>query len=368
MASLTGTDKKFAPHVAQLKKEVDGKDILVTGGTGSFGKGFIRETLRLTNPKRLIVFSRDELKQSEMMKEFSPKKYPCMRYFLGDVRDKDRLRTAFHGVDIIIHAAALKQVPAIEYNPGEAVKTNILGAMNIIAAAKEQGVSKIIALSTDKAAQPVCLYGATKLASDKLFVASNTARGTTGPIAAVVRYGNVFGSRGSVVPLMHDRRATGKFGITDVRMTRFNLPLIEAVNFVLSNLCIMQGGEIFVPKIPSYKLPLVAEAVLPECEVDIIGIRPGEKLHEVMVPKDEARKTVDIGDRYIIEPEGTGHEDYVRQTNAKLVPEDFEYHSANNTVWNTVEELRAQYLEWVDEVGLQVPESMKKWGSGEVKA
>jgi len=357
MTSLLN-DARFAPSAAELKKHLNGKAILVTGGTGSFGKAFITAILKYTEPARLIVLSRDELKQSEMQKIFSPKKYECMRYFLGDVRDYGRLTEAFQGVDIIVHAAALKQVPALEYNPTEAIKTNINGAMNIIKAAKTCGVKQIIALSTDKAAQPINLYGATKLCSDKLFVASNTSRGSSGPIAAVVRYGNVFGSRGSIVPVLHALRKNGVVGLTDVRMTRFNITLEEAVNFVLSNLLIMQGGEIYIPKIPSYKLPQIADAVTPECEVKIIGRRPGEKLHEIMIPKDEAYRTVDIGDRLIIEPEGPGHV-YKRTGKSKAVPEEFEYHSGNNTEWCTIEELRQQYVDhYCKKYGYEVPQAI----------
>jgi len=359
MASMATINKsRFAPNSDELAKHLEGKQILVTGGTGSFGNAFISAVLKYCKPKRLVILSRDELKQSVMIKKLNPTLNPCLRFFLGDVRDYSRLTDAFQGIDIIVHAAALKQVPALEYNPTEAIKTNINGAMNIIKAAKVCGVKQIIALSTDKAAQPINLYGATKLCSDKLFVASNTSRGANGPIAAVVRYGNVFGSRGSIVPVLHALRPTGVVGLTDVRMTRFNITLEEAVNFVLSNLLIMQGGEIYIPKIPSYKLPLIADAVTPECEVKIIGRRPGEKLHEIMIPADEAYRTVDIGDRLIIEPEGDGHS-YSRVKSAKAVPEDFEYHSGNNTEWCTIQELREQYVEhYCKKYGYEIPKAI----------
>jgi UDP-N-acetylglucosamine 4,6-dehydratase len=300
-------EDKFLDPELHEKCKVLFKDasILVTGGTGSFGQTFIRTLLEFYEPRRVIVLSRDELKQSEMQKEFSVQKYPAMRYFLGDVRDPARLQRAFRGVDIIVHAAALKQVPALEYNPTEAIKTNIMGAMNIIEAAIDCNVNKIVALSTDKAAMPVNLYGATKLCSDKLFVAGNMSAGSGRTRFAVVRYGNVFGSRGSIVPVIHALRQKEEkmIGLTDVRMTRFNITLTQAVNFVLSALVTMHGGEVFIPKLPSYKLPQVAAAVAPECATRVIGRRPGEKVHELMVPEDEAYRTKEIADRYIIEPE-----------------------------------------------------------------
>ncbi len=279
------------------------KTILITGGTGSFGKKCTEIILKRYKPKKLIIFSRDELKQFEMAQTFSDKKYSCVRYFIGDVRDKERLYRAFQGVDYIIHAAALKQVPTAEYNPFEAVKTNIIGAENIINAAIDKGVKKIIALSTDKAANPINLYGATKLCSDKLFIAGNAYVGREDAVFSVVRYGNVVGSRGSVVPFFLKQKETGVLTITDPRMTRFWITLEQGVDFVLSCLERMVGGELFVPKIPSMNIMDLAKAIAPECETKIIGIRPGEKLHEVMVPKDEARMTLDFGTHYVIQPD-----------------------------------------------------------------
>ena len=350
---MTSIDKFLNDDInKQVADKVRGKNILVTGGTGSFGNAFIAAMLEKYEPQRVIVFSRDELKQSLMQEKFPPSKYPCIRYFLGDVRDPNRLQSAFRGVDIVIHAAALKQVPALEYNPTEAIKTNIMGAMNIIDACLHCGVKQLGALSTDKAAAPINLYGATKLCSDKLFVAGNGIGGDSGTQFSVVRYGNVFGSRGSIVPVFHELRKKGKVGLTDTRMTRFNISLTAAVNFVLSGIAIAQGGEIFIPKLPSYNLPLIAEALCPECETWVMGRRPGEKLHELMVPGDESYRTVDIGDRYIIEPEGPAGIKYVRSANATQVPEGFNYNSGDNTEWNTVEELRAQYAAWCSYYGL----------------
>ncbi len=277
----------------------DNKVVLITGGTGSFGKKF---TLRLleTNVKKVIIFSRDELKQYEMKQEFKDER---LRFFIGDVRDKDRLYRAFDGVDHVVHAAAMKHVDACEYNPFEAVKTNIHGAQNIIEAAIDKGVEKVVALSTDKAAAPVNLYGATKLASDKLFVAGNSYAGDKNTRFAVVRYGNVVGSRGSVVPFFKKMRETGRLPITDERMTRFWITLDQGVRFVIDSFAGMQGGEIFVPKIPSMKITDLAKAIGPECDIDIVGIRPGEKLHEVMITEDDARRTVESDNFYIIQPE-----------------------------------------------------------------
>ena len=330
--------------------------VLVTGGTGSFGQTFIRTLLFHYEPRRVIVFSRDELKQSVMQKEFPTSKYPSIRYFLGDVRDPQRLSRAFKGVDIIVHAAALKQVPALEYNPTEAIKTNVLGAMNIIEAAIDCNVGNVVALSTDKAAMPVNLYGATKLCSDKLFVAGNMSSGAARTRFAVVRYGNVFGSRGSIVPVIHHLRQQPEkcIGLTDVRMTRFNITLTQAVNFVLSGLVTMHGGEIFIPKLPSYKLPQVSEAVAPECATKIIGRRPGEKVHELMVPEDEAYRTKEIGDRYIIEPEWESFGgSYTSIEGAVPVADDFSYDSGANDDWCTVEEMNGQYQDWCKKYGYE---------------
>ncbi|AHN20577.1 UDP-N-acetylglucosamine 4,6-dehydratase (inverting) [Lysinibacillus varians] len=311
------------------------KVVLVTGGTGSFGKKFIGKALTL-GVKKVIVFSRDELKQYEMKQEFQDER---IRFFIGDVRDKDRLYRAFDGVDIVIHAAAMKHVDACEYNPFEAVKTNIHGAQNIIEAAIDRGVEKVIALSTDKACSPVNLYGATKLASDKLFVAANAYVGEKKTRFAVVRYGNVVGSRGSVVPFFKKIKDTGKLPITDERMTRFWITLDQGVQFVIDNLERMNGGEIFVPKIPSMKVTDLAKAVAPECEIEIIGIRPGEKLHEAMIMEDDARHTLEFDNYYVIQPELAWFAQ--EQLNAgKALPEGFAYTSDNNTEWLTVEQLR----------------------------
>jgi UDP-N-acetylglucosamine 4,6-dehydratase/5-epimerase len=310
--------------------------ILVTGGTGSFGKKFVKKILEY-DVKKVIVFSRDELKQYEMAQEYTD---PRIRFFIGDVRDKDRLYRAFDGVDYVVHAAAMKQVPACEYNPFEAVKTNIYGAQNVIEAAIDRGVKRVIALSTDKAAAPINLYGATKLASDKLFVAANSYVGGKETRFAVVRYGNVVGSRGSVVPLFKKMAAEGKkLPITDERMTRFWITLDQGVQFVIDSLARMKGGEIFVPKIPSMKVVDLAKAIAPEAEIEIIGIRPGEKLHETMITEDDARHTVEFDNYYVITPEFPWcPQEYVKH--GRSLPEGFKYTSDTNTEWLTVKELR----------------------------
>jgi UDP-N-acetylglucosamine 4,6-dehydratase len=320
---------------------ISGKEILVTGGTGSFGKKFTRYILENYNPKRLVIFSRDELKQSEMQEEFPTSKYPALRYFIGDVRDKDRLMRAFDGIDIVVHAAALKQVPAAEYNPIEAIKTNINGAINIIDAALDKGVERVIALSTDKAANPINLYGATKLCSDKLFVAGNSYAGNYKTRFAVVRYGNVVGSRGSVIPFFLKMKDSGVLPITDERMTRFWITLEQGVQFVIDSLQRMHGGEIFVPKIPSMNIMDLAKAVAPDCTYKFVGIRPGEKLHEVMVPEDDARRTIELEDYFVIEPEHhfwTAEE--AKYPGGKQCPEGFSYSSDTNTVWMTEDDLK----------------------------
>ncbi len=316
------------------------KTILITGGTGSFGKKCTKVILERYKPKRLIIFSRDELKQFEMSQTFSEISYPCMRYFIGDVRDKERLYRAFQGVDYVIHAAALKQVPAAEYNPFEAVKTNILGAQNIINVAIDQKVKKVIALSTDKAANPINLYGATKLCADKLFIAGNAYVGRNDTIFSVVRYGNVVGSRGSVIPFFLKQKETGLLSITDERMTRFWISLEQGVDFVLKNFSRMIGGEIFVPKIPSMNIMDLAKAICPDCKTEIIGIRPGEKLHEVMIPKDDARQTVEFDDYYIIKPAFRFFERRFDNNIGKRAADDFEYNSATNKHWLSVEDLK----------------------------
>ena len=316
----------------------DGKSVLVTGGTGSFGKKLVEIALAHGNPKKLIVFSRDEVKQYEMAQQFRD---PRLRFFLGDVRDRDRLHRAFQGVDVVIHAAALKQVPAAEYNPFEVVKTNVIGAQNIVDVAIDANVPKVVALSTDKAANPINLYGASKLCADKLFVAANSYGGGTGTRFACVRYGNVVGSRGSVMPFFLGRRATGVLPITHPDMTRFWITLEQGVTFVLSALGWMHGGEIFVPKIPSMKVVDLARAVAPECRLEIVGIRPGEKLHEVMIPGDESRNTFEYDTHYIIAP--AFHEwstfDF-RSNGGRLVADGFTYSSDANDHWLTTEELR----------------------------
>ncbi len=321
------------------------KTILITGGTGSFGKRFISRVLKEYSPKRLIVYSRDELKQFEMQQHFDA---PCMRYFLGDVRDKERLAQAMRDVDYVIHAAALKQVPAAEYNPNECIKTNIMGAQNVIDAAIETNVKRVIALSTDKAANPVNLYGATKLASDKLFVAANNIAGAKGPRFAVVRYGNVVGSRGSVVPFFRDLLAQGKqtLPVTHEEMTRFWITLDEGVEFVIKNFQRMQGGEIFVPKIPSIRILDLVEAMSGHREYEIVGIRPGEKLHEVMVPEEMAHHSLEFDDHYVITPAIKFFDSTIDYSLNKLgeagktVADKFEYHSGTNPHFLTVDELR----------------------------
>jgi len=320
------------------------KSILVTGGTGSFGRQFVRTVLERFRPRRLAILSRDELKQFEMQQEFNA---PCMRYFLGDVRDSDRLVQAMRGMDIVIHAAALKQVPAAEYNPMESVKTNVHGAQNVVAAAIENEVERVIALSTDKAANPINLYGATKLVSDKLFVAGNNLAGGHRTRFAVVRYGNVVGSRGSVVPVFRKLLAGGaqKLPITDPRMTRFWITLEEGVEFVLKSLQRMQAGETFVPKIPSARITDLAEAMAPGRPVEVIGIRPGEKLHEVMCPKDDSHLTLEFADHYVIRPTillnvPVNHARNAAGEAGAPVAEGFEYNSGTNPRFLSVDELR----------------------------
>lgn len=314
--------------------------ILVTGGTGSFGKLFCRRVLERYKVKKLIVYSRDEFKQYEMDKEFN---HPDLRFFIGDVRDKERLKRALSGVDYIVHAAALKHVPAMEYNPIEAIKTNIGGAENVIDAAIDCGVKKVVALSTDKACNPINLYGATKLCSDKLFVAGNSYSTQGGTRFAVVRYGNVVGSRGSVVPFFLKIRETGGvLPITDSRMTRFWITLEQGVEFVIRSFARMKGGEIFVPKIPSMGMMDLAQALAPGCEVKIVGIRPGEKLHEYMISEDDARHTVEYDEYFVIQPEFVWWDEagYVKENGGKPVGEGFSYNSRDNGQWLSVEQLK----------------------------
>ncbi|MHA7819021.1 MAG: UDP-N-acetylglucosamine 4,6-dehydratase (inverting) [Erythrobacter sp.] len=330
---------------------LDNKSILVTGGTGSFGRAFVRTVLeKYPNVRRLVIYSRDELKQYEMSQEFSPSEYPALRYFIGDIRDQDRLRRAFEGIDIVVHAAALKQVPAAEYNPFECIKTNVLGAQNVVEACLDSNVSNVVALSTDKAAAPINLYGATKLCSDKIFTAANNIRGKRDLRLSVVRYGNVIGSRGSVVPFFLAHRKNGVLPITDPTMTRFNISLEEGVQMVLWALENAIGGEIFVPKIPSYRITDVAEAIAPECEIDIVGIRPGEKIHEEMITTSDSLNTVDLGPYYAILP-STGDQfvkDFVERRGGTPVEAGFAYNSGTNPDFLDVEELRALIRKHVD--------------------
>ncbi len=319
------------------------KSVLVTGGTGSFGNAFARTILaRYPDVKRLVIFSRDELKQFEMAQVLSPSKHPALRYFLGDMRDGDRLRRALEGIDIVVHAAALKQVPAAEYNPFEFIRTNIIGAQNLIEASLDSGVSNIVALSTDKAAAPVNLYGATKLCSDKLFTAANNVKGNRELRLSIVRYGNVMGSRGSVIPFFMECRRTGALPITDPAMTRFNITLEEGVELVMWALENARGGEIFVPKIPSYRITDVAKAIGPDCDYPIVGIRPGEKIHEEMITLSDSFNTVDLGRYYAILPalgEST-IEHYCQRMNASPVTPGFAYNSGSNDRFLSVVELR----------------------------
>lgn len=320
-----------------------GQSVLITGGTGSFGTAFTQKLLDHFSPERLVIFSRDEWKQKQMKSEFPKDEYPEMRYFIGDVRDKDRLYRAFDGIDIVIHAAALKQVPTAEYNPFEVTKTNVIGGQNIIDAAIDRDVKKVIALSTDKAANPINLYGATKLCADKLFVAGNHYAGKKHPTKfSVVRYGNVVGSRGSVIPFFLEKKSEGVLPITDFRMTRFWITLSQAIDLVLIGLRDMRGGETFVPKIPSMKIVDLAEAIAPHAELEEVGIRPGEKLHEVMIPKNVSRNCLDCGNYYVLQPifQWWDSEEFKESTNASPVPEDFEYASNKNENWLSVEELR----------------------------
>lgn len=320
------------------------KNILITGGTGSFGKKFIKILLEKYKPNKVIVYSRDELKQFEMGQVYND---PCMRYFIGDVRDRDRLMLAMKGVDYVVHAAALKQVPAAEYNPMECIKTNIMGAQNVIDACIANNVEKAIALSTDKAANPINLYGATKLASDKLFTAANNIVGNGRTRFSVVRYGNVVGSRGSVVPFFKGllERGATELPVTDERMTRFWLKLEDGVEFVLKNFQRMQGGEIFIPKIPSMRILDLAKAIAPDAKIKIIGIRPGEKLHEVMCPSDLYYETVEFADHFVIKPsiEFGSSIDYTTNClgeEGHMVKDGFDYNSGNNPHFLTVDELR----------------------------
>lgn len=326
---------------------LNNKSILITGGTGSFGKAFVEIILkRYPNVKRLVIFSRDELKQFEMGQDFCPKEYPALRYFIGDIRDADRLRRALEGVDVVIHAAALKQVPAAEYNPFECIKTNIIGAQNLIEACLDSKVSNVVALSTDKAAAPINLYGATKLCADKLFTAANNIRGHRDLRFSVVRYGNVMGSRGSVIPFFMECRKNGVLPITNNAMTRFNICLEDGVEMVLWALEHARGGEIFVPKIPSYRISDVAKAIGPDCEHRVVGIRPGEKVHEEMITESDSPNTVDLG-RYFAILSSAGEFDIEKYAHemGELVPNGFAYNSGMNDRFLTVDELRRLMVE-----------------------
>jgi len=321
----------------------DGASILITGGTGSFGKRFVKRIIDRYKPERLVVYSRDELKQFHMRQEYPVDRYSNLRFFIGDVRDRDRLYRALDGVTHVVHAAALKQVPTAEYNPLEAIKTNVMGSANLIDAAIDRNVKKVMALSTDKAANPVNLYGATKLCADKLFVAANAYSGFHKTRFSVVRYGNVVGSRGSVIPYFLSQRLTGRLTITDNRMTRFLITLDKGVDFVISSMDVMLGGEIFVPKIPSVRVADLARVIGPDCEHEIIGIRPGEKLHEQMVPADDARMAIELDDHYVIQPTHSfwNQKDFLYGREGKSCPEDFRYSSETNSWFLDTDEIAA---------------------------
>ncbi len=331
--------------------DLSGKSILITGGTGSLGKALTSHILKNhSNIKRLVIFSRDEQKQFQMAMEYPPHQYPQMRFFIGDVRDKERLMRAMQGVDYVIHAAAMKHVPIAEYNPDECVKTNIHGAQNVIDACLASGIERVVALSTDKACAPINLYGATKLASDKLFVAANNIKGANPIRFSVVRYGNVMGSNGSVIPFFINKRKEGRLPITDPEMTRFNISLQGGVDMVMHAMEHAWGGEIFIPKIPSYKITDVAEAIGPECTHEVVGIRPGEKVHEEMITPSDSFYTYDLGRYYTILP--ATHkwelEDFIKSFNAVKVPAGFAYNSGDNEEWETIESLRSLIKEHVD--------------------
>jgi UDP-N-acetylglucosamine 4,6-dehydratase (inverting) len=330
---------------------LNGKCVLITGGTGSFGKMFTELIFKkFPDVRRLVILSRDEQKHYQMELEYPTDKFPAVRFFIGDVRDESRLMSAFEGVDVLIHAAAMKHVPIAEYNPMECVKTNILGAENVINAALKSGIKKVVALSTDKAAAPINLYGATKLASDKLFIAANNIRGGRDITFSVVRYGNVMGSNGSVMPFFLKKRKEGVLPITDKRMTRFNISLQDGCEMVFNAIDKAWGGEIFVPKIPSYRITDVATAIAPECAQEEIGIRPGEKLHEEMITMSDSFNTVDLGKYYAILPQQPTFKmaEYLDHFKAKPVPQGFSYNSGNNEQWETVESLRGLIRKHVD--------------------
>ena len=331
------------------------KSVLITGGTGSFGKKFLEMLLkRFPEVRRVVIYSRDELKQFEMAQHYPPSKFPNIRFFIGDVRDGERLRLAMEGIDMVVHAAALKQVPTAEYNPFECIKTNVLGAQNVIEAAMAVGVKRVVALSTDKAAAPINLYGATKLCSDKLFIAANNIRGARDLVLSVVRYGNVMGSRGSVIPFFLDKRKTGVLPITDPEMTRFNISLEEGVEMVFFAIEHAIGGEIFVPKIPSYRITEVAKAIGPNCEHPVVGIRPGEKVHEEMITSSDSLNTIETDKYFVIIPNSQTksfkevQEKYLEHYSAKPVAPGFRYSSGANEVWLDALEIRALIKKHVD--------------------
>lgn len=333
------------------KFDLDGKSVLITGGTGSLGNALVAEILKKwPKVQRLVIYSRDEQKQFNMANKYPKSEYPNLRFFIGDVRDYERLKRACRGIDVLIHAAAMKHVPIAEYNPMECVKTNIMGAENVINACLETDVSRVVALSTDKACAPVNLYGATKLVSDKLFVAANNIRGKRDIRFSVVRYGNVMGSNGSVMPFFLSRKSSGVLPITDPEMSRFNISLQEGVEMILHALSNAWGGELFVPKIPSYNLMDVAEAIGPDCEKPIVGIRPGEKVHEEMISTGDSYNTYDLGKYYVILPTVPvwNLNDYLQQHNAEKVSPGFSYNSGENEEWETVESLRTKMKKYVD--------------------
>lgn len=330
---------------------LDNKAILITGGTGSFGKKFIETILRDFKPKKIVIFSRDELKQSELRKQYPKEKFRQLRFFIGDVRDRRRLEMACEGIDVIIHAAAIKQVDTAEYNPSECIKTNISGAENLIYSALSCGVKDVVALSTDKACSPINLYGATKLVSDKLFTAANNIRGSKDIRFSVVRYGNVLGSRGSVIPFFLEKRKDGVLPVTHEDMTRFNISLEDGVDLVIFALKNHIGGEIFIPKIPSYKILDVAEAVAPNSKLHNIGIRPGEKLHEEMISDTDSLNTIDIGKYYVILPSISytySNEEYTKHHKGEKVKFGFKYNSGTNTEWETIESIRKNIVDHID--------------------
>ncbi|WP_276504463.1 UDP-N-acetylglucosamine 4,6-dehydratase (inverting) [Terrimonas pollutisoli] len=334
-----------------MSLDLNGKSILITGGTGSFGKAFTKTVLtKWPNIKRLVIYSRDEQKQFQMAQEYPFNKYPQIRFFIGDVRDEERLIRAFRGIDYVIHAAAMKHVPIAEYNPDECIKTNVVGAQNVIHACLETAVERVVALSTDKACAPINLYGATKLTSDKLFIAANNIRGNNPIKFSVVRYGNVMGSNGSVIPFFIQKKKDGVLPITVESMTRFNITLEGGVDMVLHALEYAWGGELFVPKIPSYKIMDVAKAIGPACEHKIVGIRPGEKIHEEMITSSDSFFTYDLGKYYVIVPQTPNWkiDEFIQHFNAKKVPDGFAYDSGTNSEWETVESLQQLIREHVD--------------------